>query len=62
MNKMGLMMLCILLNGCNTSSQPTSSEETISPKDYQECIQAAMHGDGQASTEKCDKMMQDTRP
>jgi len=29
--------------------------------DYQACIQAAKSGNGEASDEKCQKVMQDTR-
>ncbi len=58
------MILCaVLLAGCSENSQPAKHEttETLSPRDYQECIQAAKSGDGQESTEKCDKVVRDAR-
>lgn len=61
MSRMGITILGLLLAGCQGASQPRNAQETISPKDYQECIQAAMDGNGQASTEKCNKVIQDSR-
>ncbi|TBL76791.1 hypothetical protein EYY94_04715 [Obesumbacterium proteus] len=61
MSRIGITLLTLLLAGCQGGPQPRSTQETISPKDYQECIQAAMDGNGQASTEKCNKVIQDSR-
>lgn len=54
----------LLLMGCaSTASKPQthSSNETISSLDYQACIQAAMSGNGQASDEKCGKVLKASR-
>lgn len=65
MKKYLSILLPLLLAGCGSTTpvQQThsSSSETISPMDYQECIQAAMSGNGQASSEKCDQILKDSR-
>lgn len=63
MNKSAMMACVLMLMGCQ-AQQPASKpivEENVSPLDYQACIQAAMSGNGQASAEKCDKVLKDTR-
>ncbi|ENC0771716.1 hypothetical protein ABJ851_003486 [Shigella flexneri] len=65
MKKYLLLLLPLLLAGCGstTPTQQThsSSNEPLSPMAYQECIQAAMSGNGQASNEKCDQILKDSR-
>lgn len=63
MIRTGMILCAVLLAGCSEHPQPSKHEttETVSPMDYQECIQAAMSGNGQASAEKCDKVVKDTR-
>lgn len=60
MNKTGILLAVWLLTGCQAPS-PGHSEETVSPTDYQECIQAAKSGNGAESEALCNKVMQDTR-
>lgn len=64
MKKYLTLLLPLLLAGCGSATpiqQTHSSSETISPMAYQECIQAAMSGNGQASNEKCDQILKDSR-
>ncbi|EFE09799.1 ChiQ/YbfN family lipoprotein [Citrobacter youngae] len=64
MKKYLSLLLPLLLAGCGSTTpvqQTHSSSETISPMDYQECIQAAMTGNGQAYNEKCDQILKDSR-
>lgn len=64
MKKYLSLLLPLLLAGCASTTpeqQTHSSNETISPMEYQECIQAAMTGNGQASNEKCDQVIKDSR-
>lgn len=60
MTKMTLLICGLLLAGCQTPPAQRTPE-TVSPMDYQACIQAAKSGNGEASDEKCQKVMQDTR-
>lgn len=57
------LLPCILAGCANPSPTPPapSSNGVISPMEYQECIQAAMTGNGQASNEKCDQILKATR-
>lgn len=58
------LLFTLILAGCaNSASQPQThtQDESISPMDYQECIQAAMTGNGQASNEKCDEILRKSR-
>lgn len=60
MTKSTLIIGSLLLTGClDTPGKPVP--EAISPMDYQACIQAAKSGDGAASDEKCQKVLQDSR-
>lgn len=62
MNKAAMMICILVLVGCN-SPQPKNEptvQETVSPRDYQACIQAAKSGNGQASEEDCNKVVKDT--
>ncbi|MGO1310445.1 MAG: ChiQ/YbfN family lipoprotein, partial [Kluyvera intermedia] len=47
------------------NSQPApqshSDNEAVSSLDYQECIQAAISGNGQASSAKCDPILKAPR-
>lgn len=64
MKKYLLFLFPLLLASCSQSNSPqqtSGNRETISPMEYQECIQAAMTGNGQASTEKCDQILKDSR-
>lgn len=56
----GIVMSILLLAGCQTPSTQRTPE-TISPTDYQDCIQAAKSGNGAESEAKCGKVMEDTR-
>jgi hypothetical protein len=60
MTKSALIICGLLLAGCQSMTSK-SAPETVSPMDYQACIQAAKSGDGAASDEKCQKVLQDTR-
>lgn len=56
----GVLVGLMLLAGCQP--QPVSrTPETVSPTDYQDCIQAAKSGNGAKSEALCNKVMQDTR-
>lgn len=62
MNKAAMMICILVLMGCSaqqTKSKPTV-KETVSPRDYQACIQAAKSGNGQVSEEDCNKVIEDT--
>lgn len=64
MKKCLLLLIPFFLSGCgNTTPAPQthSSSETISPMEYQECIQAAMTGNGQATNEKCEQILKESR-
>ncbi|EMW0956698.1 ChiQ/YbfN family lipoprotein [Citrobacter freundii] len=64
MKKYLTLLLPLLLAGCSSTTpteQTHSNSETISPMEYQECIQAAMTGNGQAYSEKCDQILKDSR-
>ncbi|MGV4199990.1 ChiQ/YbfN family lipoprotein [Citrobacter murliniae] len=59
-----VVFTALFLAGCASTAskpQPQSYDETISPMAYQECIQAAMTGNGQASNEKCDEILKASR-
>ncbi|WP_213133591.1 ChiQ/YbfN family lipoprotein [Citrobacter sp. FP75] len=58
------VLAALFLAGCASSSpapQIHDSNDPLSPMAYQECIQAAMTGNGQAYNEKCDKILKETR-
>lgn len=58
------MFVALFLAGCASSSpapQTHSNDDPLSPMAYQECIQAAMTGNGQVYNEKCDKILKETR-
>lgn len=60
MTKSAILICGLLLAGCQAApSQPT--QETVSPTDYQACIQAAMSGNGADSDEKCQRVLHNTR-
>lgn len=60
MNKIHFIFSVLLIAGCQT--QPGShTQETVSPTDYQACIQAAKSGNGAESEAKCERVMEDTR-
>ncbi|MCS2149612.1 ChiQ/YbfN family lipoprotein [Scandinavium manionii] len=63
MTKSAILICGLLLAGCQAApSQPTQeTQETVSPTDYQACIQAAMSGNGADSDEKCQRVLQNTR-
>lgn len=44
-----------------SKSQAHNNNETISSIDYQEYVQAAMSGNGQASSEKCNPILKASR-
>lgn len=56
----GIVMSILLLAGCQ-SPPSERTPETISPTDYQACIQAAKSGNGAESEAKCERVMEDTR-
>jgi uncharacterized lipoprotein YajG len=59
MKKIMIFLGTVLLAGCQTPPAERTPE-TVSPGDYQACIQAAKSGNGAASETKCDKVIQDT--
>jgi uncharacterized lipoprotein YajG len=61
MRKATILVSLLLLTSCCRTPSSGQVSETISPTDYQACIQAAKSGNGAASDEKCEKVMQDTR-
>lgn len=65
MKKYLVVLFPLLLAGCSNATPPqqahSSNSETVSPMEYQECIQAAMSGNGQASNEKCDQILKQSR-
>lgn len=60
MNKLSLMSVVLLLAACQTAPVKTT-QESVSPTDYQACIQAAKSGNGAESEAKCERVMEDTR-
>lgn len=60
MKNIGMLIFGILLAGCGPAKAP-AEPEALSPMVYKDCIEAAMRGDGQASTENCEKVTQDAR-
>lgn len=58
------LIIVLVLAGC-AKSQPApqthSDNEAVSSLDYQECIQAAISGNGQASSAKCDPILKASR-
>lgn len=60
MNKIFFIISVLLLAGCETPPAQ-QTPESISPTDYQDCIQAAKSGNGAESEAKCGKVMEDTR-
>lgn len=52
MNKLSLTSVVLLLAACQ-SAPVKSTQETVSPTDYQACIQAAKSGNGAESEAKC---------
>lgn len=59
MHKPFFLVCVALLTGCQTAPAQRTPE-TVSPRDYQACIQAAKSGNGEASEAQCEKVMQDT--
>ena len=58
------LIVTLTLAGCANSQpapQTRSDNETVSSLDYQECIQAAISGNGQASSAKCDPILKAPR-
>ncbi|ASV56451.1 MULTISPECIES: ChiQ/YbfN family lipoprotein [Lelliottia] len=60
MKIIGIVFGLLLLAGCQTSPS-SQTQETVSPTDYQACIQAAKSGNGAESEAKCERVMDDTR-
>lgn len=60
MNKLSLMSVVLLLAACQNAPVKTT-QESVSPTDYQACIQAAKSGNGAESEAKCERVMEDTR-
>lgn len=60
MKTMGIVFGLLLLAGCQISPS-SQTHESVSPTDYQACIQAAKSGNGAESETKCERVMEDTR-
>ncbi|QXB21731.1 hypothetical protein E0D81_15600 [Lelliottia amnigena] len=60
MNKLSLTSVVLLLAACQSAPVKTT-QETVSPTDYQACIQAAKSGSGAESEAKCERVMENTR-
>lgn len=62
MKKIVTITFVLLLVSCaSTTQQQPQHSESISRMDYQNCIQAAMSGNGQSSEVECEKVRQDAR-
>lgn len=59
MNKLSLTSVVLLLAACQSAPVKTT-QETVSPTDYQACIQATKSGNGAKSEAKCEKVMENT--
>lgn len=58
------LIVILTLAGCGNNRpapQSHSDNEAVSSLDYQECIQAAISGNGQASSAKCDPILKASR-
>lgn len=58
------LIVIFTLAGCATnppSPQTHNGNETVSSLDYQECIQASISGNGQASSARCDPILKASR-
>lgn len=60
MTKSAIVICGLFLAGCQPAPS-RQTQETVSPTDYQACIQAAKSGNGAASDEQCQKVLQDAR-
>lgn len=60
MSKLSLTSVVLLLADCQSAPVKTT-QETVSPTDYQACIQAAKSGNGAESETKCERVMENMR-